>query len=166
MINHHINIIYIFCFPNKQKDKTQLKIKYFPHRPPPRPSPLPLTGAVAKHLVREVHNSNWTLWLSTYRLQVFLVKYHCLLSLQPYEDQAIPGKLENMTANILTTYMETKLKTATGNTRTVTFDRPVISNMLTAKAELGKFCSKMSALRLELHRERAIHSKGYVSYGD
>ena len=51
--------------------------------------------------------------LSTHRLQIFLVKYEYLQSLQLCEDQA--GKFEKRVCKhvlvILTTYMETRLKT-------------------------------------------------------
>ena len=46
-------------------------------------------------------------------MQVSLVKYHCLQSLQLYEEQAITGKLKKHARKhvsaILTTFMETKL---------------------------------------------------------
>ena len=52
--------------------------------------------------------------LSTYRLQIFLVRDQYLRSLLPHGDQTIAGQLEkhilkSMLA-ILTTYMETRLK--------------------------------------------------------
>ena len=52
--------------------------------------------------------------LLIYRSQTFLVKYKHLQSLQLCEDQGIPGELEkrvrNLVLAILTTYMETRLK--------------------------------------------------------
>ena len=51
--------------------------------------------------------------LSTYRLQIFLVKYEYLRSLQLCEDQGICGKLKRPVSKyvlaIFTTYMETRL---------------------------------------------------------
>ena len=51
--------------------------------------------------------------LLIYRLQIFLVKYEYLESLQLCEDQGIPGKLKKRVCNhvlaILTIYMETRL---------------------------------------------------------
>ena len=51
--------------------------------------------------------------LSTYRLQIFLVKYEYLLSLQLCEDQGIRRKLKKPVHKhvlaILTTYIETRL---------------------------------------------------------
>ena len=53
------------------------------------------------------------LGLSAYRLQVFLVKYEYLRSLQLCEDQSILGKLKKRVRKhvlaIVTTYMETRL---------------------------------------------------------
>ena len=54
---------------------------------------------------------------STYRLQIFLVKYEYLRSLQLCEDQGIRGKLKKSVSKhvlttqltIFTTYMETRL---------------------------------------------------------
>ena len=52
--------------------------------------------------------------LPTYRLHIFLVKYEYLRSLQFCKDQDIPGKLRRRVRkhvlSILTTYMETRLK--------------------------------------------------------
>ena len=52
---------------------------------------------------------------STHRLQIFLVKYEYLRSLQLCEDQGIAGKFEKRVYKhvlaILTIYMETGLKT-------------------------------------------------------
>ena len=52
---------------------------------------------------------------STYRLQIFLVKNKYLRSLLPHRDQAIAGQLKKHVLKpmpaILTTYMETRLKT-------------------------------------------------------
>ena len=52
--------------------------------------------------------------LPTYRLQIFLVKYECLRSLQLCEDQDKRGKLKKRVRKhvlaILTTYIETRLK--------------------------------------------------------
>ena len=49
----------------------------------------------------------------THRLQIFLVKYEYLPSLQSCEYQGIPGKLKKRVCHhvlaVLTTYMETKL---------------------------------------------------------
>ena len=51
--------------------------------------------------------------VNIHRLQVFLVKYEHLRSLQPCEDQGIREKLKNGVLDhvlaILTTYMETRL---------------------------------------------------------
>ena len=51
--------------------------------------------------------------LSTYRLQIFLVEYEYLQSLQLYEDQGIRGKLKKHVQKhvvaILATYVETRL---------------------------------------------------------
>ena len=51
--------------------------------------------------------------LSTYRLQIFLVKYEYLRSLQLCEDQGIPGNLKRAVSKhvlaIFTTYMETRI---------------------------------------------------------
>ena len=52
--------------------------------------------------------------LSTYRLQMFLVKYEYLRSLQLCEDQGMPGKINKKPVSkhvlaILTTCMETRL---------------------------------------------------------
>ena len=52
--------------------------------------------------------------LLIYGLQIFLVKYEYLRSLQPCKDQGVPGKLKKRACNhmlaILTTCMETRLK--------------------------------------------------------
>ena len=52
--------------------------------------------------------------LSKYRLQIFLVKDHCLESLQLYGDKAVPGQLEKRVRKhvlaILATDMETSLE--------------------------------------------------------
>ena len=52
--------------------------------------------------------------LSTYPLQIFLVKHQYLRSLLPYGDQAIAGQLEKhvlkLMLAILMTYMETRFK--------------------------------------------------------
>ena len=52
---------------------------------------------------------------STHRLQIFFVKYEYLRSLQLCEDQRIGGKFKKRVCKhvlaILTTYMETRLKT-------------------------------------------------------
>ena len=52
--------------------------------------------------------------LLIYRLQIFLVKYEYLRSLQPCKDQGVPGKLKKRVCNhvlaILTAYMEIRLK--------------------------------------------------------
>ena len=51
--------------------------------------------------------------LSTYRLQIFLVKYEYLRSLQLCDDQGIHGKLKRPVSKhvlvIFTTYIETRL---------------------------------------------------------
>ena len=52
--------------------------------------------------------------LSVHRLQIFLVTYECLQSLQQCEDQGIREKFKKRVCNhmiaILTTYMETRYK--------------------------------------------------------
>ena len=46
--------------------------------------------------------------LPTYRLQIFLVRYEYLRSLQLWEDQGISGKLNKHVFAILAIYMETR----------------------------------------------------------
>ena len=60
------------------------------------------------------HVLKMVLKLLIYRLQTFLVKYKCLRSLEPCEDEGIFGKLKkpirNLVLVILTTNTETSLK--------------------------------------------------------
>ena len=59
------------------------------------------------------HVPKRVLKLSADRLQIFLVKYEYVRSLQPCEDQGIQGKLKKRVCKhvfaILTTYRETRL---------------------------------------------------------
>ena len=67
-----------------------------------------ITEHACDHVLKRI------LKLSTYRLQIILVKYEYLRSLLRWEDQGIPGKLKKRVRwhvlAIFTTYMETWLK--------------------------------------------------------
>ena len=67
---------------------------------------LTITEHAFDHVLKRV------LKLLIYRSKTFFVKYKHMRSLQPYEDQGIPGKLKKRLRNfvfaILTTYMETR----------------------------------------------------------
>ena len=72
---------------------------------------LHILATIAKHASDRVLRG--FLKLSTYRLQIFLVKYEYLRSLQLSEDQGIRGKLKKPVRKhvltILTAYMEIRL---------------------------------------------------------
>ena len=74
-------------------------------------SVLYIVRTIAEHAYD--HALKRALKLSTYCLQIFLVKYEYLQSLKLCEDQGIRGKLKNCVRKhvlgILTTHMETRL---------------------------------------------------------
>ena len=73
---------------------------------------LHIVVAIAEHFYDHVPKR--AIKMSLYRLQIFLVKYRCVRSIQLSEDQAIPGQrkgyVHKHVFEILTTYMEIKLK--------------------------------------------------------